>query len=166
MGDCKMHISFEQAVERFGPTLYRLAFSYCHNREDAEDVVQEVFVKYLRAEPDFDAEEDLKRWLMTVTANTCRDLLKSAWYKRGRPAQLLQELPYTDGHTDLRLEMGRALAALAPKYSQVVYLYYYEEYSVRDIAQILRLSETAVRSRLDRARKQLKRQLGGDWLEG
>ena len=157
-----MEFDYEQVVTRLGPSLFRLAVSFCGSREDAEDAVQEVFLRYLRCEKDFADEEALRRYLMTATANQCRDLLKSAAHRRSRGLEEAEQIPAAAEDTDTRLAVRQALLALPVKYRGVVYLFYYEDCTVRQIAQQLSLSETAVRTRLDRARKQLRALLGGD----
>lgn len=157
-----MKTDCRQAAHQYTRSMYRLAFSYCRNREDAEDVVQEVFLKLFRQEPEFPDEQKLRSWLLKVTANTCRDLLRSPW--RGRccsleeaaePAVLMKE----------ESELLSAVLNLPAKYRGVTHLYYYEDYSVAEIAGILNVSESAVRMRLMRARKKLKEELGGIWSD-
>lgn len=154
-----MEHDFQRVVEQYATTLYRLAFSYCGNRPDAEDVLQEVFLKYLCCGLSFEAEEKRRSWLMTVTANQCRDLLRSAWRRRRQSLSDLPELPAPEPEDYSDVEA--ALAALAPKYRGIVFLFYYEGYSTKQIAQALGLNESTVRTRLERARKHLKHHLGG-----
>lgn len=151
-----------QSAQRYTRNMYRLAFSYCRNREDAEDVVQEVFLKLLRQKSEFPDEQKLRSWLLKVTVNACMDLMRSPW--RGRccaleeaaePAVLMQE----------ESELMLAVLNLPAKYRGVIHLYYYEDYSVAEIAGILNVSESAVRMRLMRARQKLKEQLGGTWSD-
>lgn len=151
-----------QSAQRYTRNMYRLAFSYCRNREDAEDVVQEVFLKLLRQKSEFLDEQKLRSWLLKVTVNACMDLLRSPW--RGRccaleeatePTVLMQE----------ESELMLAVLNLPAKYRGVIHLYYYEDYSITEIAGILNVSESAVRMRLMRARQKLKEQLGGIWSD-
>lgn len=151
-----------QSAQRYTRNMYRLAFSYCRNREDAEDVVQEVFLKLLRQKSEFLDEQKLRSWLLKVTVNACMDLLRSPW--RGRccalkeatePTVLMQE----------ESELMLAVLNLPAKYRGVIHLYYYEDYSITEIAGILNVSESAVRMRLMRARQKLKEQLGGTWSD-
>lgn len=151
-----------QSAQRYTRNMYRLAFSYCRNREDAEDVVQEVFLKLLRQKSEFLDEQKLRSWLLKVTVNACMDLLRSPW--RGRccaleeatePTVLMQE----------ESELVLAVLNLPAKYRGVIHLYYYEDYSITEIAGILNVSESAVRMRLMRARQKLKEQLGGIWSD-
>lgn len=155
-----METDCRQAVERYADRLYRLAFSYCRNRADAEDVVQDTFLKLLRHPRDFRDESHLRAWLIRVTANGCKDLLRAPWRRRccsleeaAEPATLMPE----------ESELLSAVLALPAKYRGVIHLYYYEDYSVREIAALLELSETAVQTRLLRARQRLKKELGGIW---
>ena len=151
-----------QSAQRYTRNMYRLAFSYCRNREDAGDVVQEVFLKLLRQKSEFLDEQKLRSWLLKVTVNACMDLLRSPW--RGRccaleeatePTVLMQE----------ESELMLAVLNLPAKYRGVIHLYYYEDYSITEIAGILNVSESAVRMRLMRARQKLKEQLGGTWSD-
>ncbi len=154
-----MQLEFQQVVEAYGPALYRLAYSYCLNRSDAEYVVQEVFLSYLQRKPRCGSPEQLRAWLMTSTANKCKNLLKSGWRKRTLP---LEDVHASPDHRDEVLEVRSALAKLPPNLRGVVHLYYFEQMPTKQIAELLSLSETAVRSRLFQARKQLKTLLGGD----
>ena len=162
MGETGMNTDLQRLVERHSLTLYRLAFSYCGNRPDAEDAVQETFVKLLSVRKTFDSDERLLNWLMLVTANNCRDLLRSAWRRKRRDLEQADQTAAQDPDPDTRLSVRQAIDRLPLAYRGIVYLYYYEEYPVKRIAAALGLTETAVRSRLDRARKQLKKTLGGE----
>ena len=154
-----MQTDFQQAVEAISPSLYRLAYSYCLNRADADDVVQEVLLSYLQHPPQCDGPAQLRAWLMTATANKCKNLLNSAWRRKTLP---LEDVHASPDHSDEVLEVREAMAKLPPELRGVVHLYYFERLKTKEIAALLSLSETAVRSRLHRARKQLKTLLGGD----
>ena len=154
-----MYKDFQQVVEDYMPSLYRLAYSYLLNRTDAEDAVQEVFIAYLQHPPNCDRPEQLRAWLMTATANKCKNLLNSGWRKRTLP---LEDVHASPDDRDEVLEVRAAMEKLSPNLRGVVHLFYFEGRRVREIAEMLNLSETAVRSRLFQARKQLKKLLGGD----
>ena len=154
-----MQFDFQQIVEAYTPSLYWLAYSYCLNRADAEDVVQEVFMKYLQHQPQCAGPGQLRAWLMTATANKCKDLLNSGWRRKTLP---LEDVHAHLDHLDEVLEVQAAMEKLPPGLRGAVHLYYFEGLPVKQIAQILHLSETAVHSRLHQARKQLKTLLGGD----
>lgn len=149
-------------VEAYTDTLYRLALSYCQNPMDAEDVVQEVFIKYLRRREPFRDEAHCRAWLCKVTVNQCRDLLRSPWHSRRCP---LEEAAEPQTLLPEESALLSAVGALPAKYRLVVHLYYYEDYSIREIAEIAGASESAVRMRLLRARQKLKDTLGGIWLD-
>ncbi len=157
-----MEQQFQQVVEQYSVTLYRLAYSFCQNRQDAEDAVQETFVRYLSTKKVFRDEEHRRNWLMLVTANHCRDLLRSSWRRKRKDLDELPEISAADPDPDTRLMVESAMQKLQPMDRGVVYLFYFEEYSVKQIANALGLSELAVRSRLSRSRKQLKEILGGE----
>ena len=160
-----MEPTFEAVVERYSAPLYRLAYSWCGNREDAEDVLQEVFLKYLRKKPRFVEETQRRAWLMTVTVNGCRDLLRSRSRRRTVPMESAAALaaPEAEKHP----EVAEALASLPPPDRVMVYLFYYESLPAREIARTLGTTEGAVRTRLTRARGKLRDLLGGnDDVEG
>ena len=153
-----MDLEFQTIVERYSASLYRLAYSFLGSRQDAEDVLQEVFFKFLRKRPVFAEESQLRAWLRTVTANQCRDILRSPWRRRTLPLEEAASEP--EPTPDPELEA--ALNQLKPKDRAVVYLFYYEQCSSAEIARTLHMTDAAVRSRLTRARQTLKTLLGGD----
>ena len=158
-----MDTDFQQVVNTYADGMYRLAYSFCANRADAEDVVQEVLIKYLQRPPCCNGPEQLRAWLMKATANKCRDLLRSGWHRKTQPLAQPCAPPEAD---DAALDVRAALMQLPPGQRGAVYLYYYEQFTTRQIAETLHLSETAVRSRLFQARKTLKKLLGGDEDDG
>ena len=157
-----MDIDLQTVVSEIAPSMFRLAFSFCGSRADAEDAVQEVLLKYLRVHRSFDSLDETRRYLMTATANQCRDLLKSPERRRCCALEACEPVQGITEDTDVRLEVEQALRSLEPKYRSVIYLFYYEDYTVAQIAATLGVTRTAVTTRLNRARKQLKTLLGGD----
>lgn len=149
----------ELLYDKYKNSVYRLAFSYCKNTADAEDITQETFFKRFTSDITFSDEKSEKAWLMKVTANKCKDLLKSLTYKYFYYSVSLEEanLIYK---TPEESAVYHAVMELPPKYRIVVHLYYYEGYSVAEIGKILSRSETAIQTRLYRARKLLKKSLG------
>ena len=150
--------AFEGAVERYGDTVFRLAYSYLKNRADAEDVMQEDFVRLLRARPEFRDEEHAKAWLLRVGARCAADVLRAPWRRREGPLDDGLPAPEPPGEGGV----VEAVLALPAKYRTAVHLYYYEELSVAEIAAVLGKSEGAVKSRLFRARALLRRYLKED----
>ena len=135
--------------------VYRLAVSYTHSVHDAEDVCQTVFLKMMEQDGITPGKE--KAWLMQVTANQCRSLLRSVWRKRTGPLDEV-DTEYLFEYPELQ-SVWECIRKLNPKYRIVVYLFYYEGYAVREIADILHISGTAVTTRLSRARRILGKEL-------
>lgn len=152
---------FTAAVERYGDMLYRIAFSWCKDRADAEDMVQSAFLKLLRADKSFDGEEHMRRWLIRVTVNNCKKLLLSPWRTRREPLEDYAESLFAAQPEDGALFL--AVMSLPQKQRVVVHLYYYEGYSVREIGRLLRTNESTIQSRLASARKKLKSKLKEAW---
>ena len=141
-------------VRMFHGTLYRLAFSYVRNGENAEDICQNTFVKLLGYRGEFGSPENCKAWLIRVTINLSKNLLRS------RRSIQLEELD--EGIPSLeREEYGllETVMSLPPKYRAVIHLYYYEGYSVKEIADIIGVTTSTVTTRLSRARERLKEML-------
>ena len=149
---------FETAYSAYGATVYRLAMVYLGRPADAEDVTQEVFLRLLYKAPAFADGEHEKRWLLRVTANLCRDQLKGFW--RRRTGALDQDHPLPEGPDRTLVE---AILALPETYKGPIHLHYYEGYSVAEVAEILKLSQSAVKMRLKRGRDLLKLELDAGW---
>ncbi len=138
-------------------TVWRVCYSFMKNRADTEDMVQEAFLRAYYVDKSFRSEEHEKAWLIVTASNLCKDALKRAW-RRDEPLEDHLELA-APGRDAQVLE---AVLALPERYKTAVYLYYYEGYSLKEIASILACPQATVRTRLARARKQLKQMLGGD----
>ena len=142
-------------VKQYAPAVYRLAYARTGSRADAEDVMQEVFLRLVKAGPDFDNEEHAKAWLLRVASNCANDLFRLPWRRREEPLDENLSAPE-------RPEEGsvtQAVLSLPARYRIPIHLYYYEGYSVAEIARILGRSEGTVKSRLFRARDLLRNQL-------
>lgn len=146
----------EEAYNTCGTAVYRLAMVYLGRRADAEDVTQEVFLRLLCRAPTFADGEHRRRWLLQVTANLCRDQLRGFWRKR--VTELKDTLPTAAPE---EREALSAVANLPDTYRLPIHLHYYEGYSVAEIAEILKLSQSAVKMRLKRGREFLKIELEG-----
>ena len=141
-------------------TVYRICFSFMKNTADTEDMVQETFLRLLGSGVGFVSEEHEKAWLIVTASNLCKDALKKWWRKTENiddPALGLQQPPF---EIDSVLD---AIMRLPADQKCAVYMYYYEGYSTAEIAGYLGCPQATVRSRLSRARKTLKRKLGGDF---
>lgn len=142
--------------------VFRVALHVTGQRQDAEDAVQEVFLRLYTRERDFASPEHLRRWLIRVTVNLCRDTLKSPWRKRRVD---LKQLPEPSFHQVEQRELYREVMALPEKYRTVLDLFYYEELSTREIGEVLGIRQSAVTTRLTRAREQLEKRLKEAWRD-
>lgn len=145
---------FEEYIKAYRGTVFRLAYSIVKNREDSDDITQEAFARLYLSDIQFLTGENVKAWLIRVTINLSKDLLKSGW--RRHRAELSSDIPCESSEEYHLLD---CVKKLRPEDGAVIYLYYYEGYSAKEIAQIRGSSHTAVRSRLARARAQLKKML-------
>lgn len=142
-------MDYSQIFRDYKDDVYRLAVCYTHSREEAEDVCQTVFLKILQQKKLESGKE--KQWLLRVTANECKNLLRSHWWKRTAPLEDSLSLEAPEKDTTLQL-----LLSLEPKYRVVLYMHYYEGYSTKEMASLLRITQSAVTTRLSRGRQMLK----------
>jgi RNA polymerase sigma-70 factor (ECF subfamily) len=148
------------ALDKYADTVRRICFVNLKNVHDAEDVFQDVFLKYLLHNPSFESEAHEKAWLIRVTLNACKDTLKSFFRRKVSSVEdLLTEPSLTD--EDNR-EVLDAVIRLPENYRVVIYLFYFEGYSALEIAAILKKNENTVYTWLSRARTRLKSDLGGE----
>ena len=152
----------EWVVQRHGQTVYRLAYARTGNREDAEDVTQETFLRLVRAAPKFRDEDHCRAWLLRVAANCAQDLFRAPWRKRERPIEEAERVP-APGQVPEPGGVLEAVLSLPESYRLPVHLFYYEDYSVARIAEILHSREGTVKSQLNRGRQLLKTKLMEAW---
>lgn len=145
--------SVEEVLSRYSDMVYRLAYARTKNRQDAEDITQEVFLKYMRCGKTFADEEHRKAWLLRVTANTSKSILTSAW---ARHYARMEEMPEESCQMEEKSEVFYAVQKLPEKYRIVIQLYYYEELSVQEISEILSKKESTIKSLLRRGRERVK----------
>lgn len=148
---------FREAVELYGDMVFRLAYSYLKNRADAEDVMQEALLKLYTETKTFESPDHERNWLIRVAVNECRKLLRSPWRRRIGSLDEAAEAPVFD--RPAQSELFRQVMALPPKYRAAVYLYYYEDYSVKETAALLGAKASTVQTWLMRARGQLQTKL-------
>lgn len=145
-------------VEAYSDMLYRIALQNLRTVQDAEDVVQEVFLKLLKLKKrSFEDQEHLKAWMIRVTLNQCTDLKRSILRRKER--DIKEELYLYDEKKDSLLE---EIMELPTEERNIIYLYYYEGYSIREIAEIMQKKQNTVNSKLTRARKKIKQMLEED----
>lgn len=150
----------EKLMQTHGNKLFRLCLLTLGNASDAEDAVQETFIKYLQKAPRFVDEEHKKAWLLTVAANRCRDMLR---FKKRHPVVDMDEIKE---FTKEKTESGilDALMLLPEKYRVVLVLYYVEEYNVDSIAKMVGRTKSAVKMRLQKGRRLLEQVYRKEWM--
>lgn len=153
---------FDVAMKKYADMVYRIAVNQMKSKCDADDIFQEVFIKWLQHYEEFQNEEHEKAWLIRVTINQCKSVQKSTWYSK--TDEIGEELENTLVYTDTVREDGtldEALRQLPEKYRIVIHLFYYEELSILEISRVLNEKESTIRTQLTRARRKLKQLLKG-----
>lgn len=151
----------QESFAKYKDILYRIAFSNMKNKTDAEDVVQDAFYRYLKTRPKFENEDHERNWFIRVVINLCRDIQKSAWVSKTVTFDEVPEhemkhfvLPYAQED-----EMLWHVMELPVNYRNPLYLFYYEDYSIKEIARIMELEEGTVKTRLRRGRELMKERI-------
>ena len=155
-------------VEQYSEMVFRIAFSYFGNQEDAEDLMQDVFLKLLRTDQLPDTDEQKKAWLIRVTVNQCHSMFRSPFRKSKTWLEDYEWNSFADESSveedvTRRYTVYSALMSLPDKYRIAVHLYYYEDLPISEIAQLLHVKETTIQTRLARARAKLKDALQEDF---
>ena len=150
----------EELYKRHIDTVYRLCYMYLKNTSDAEDAVSTVFLKLLKNPKNFQDREHEKAWLICTARNTCKDILKHWWNTWRVDLEDLPEVPTWDNQDQAGTVLS-ALLSLPEKYRTVMYLYYFEGYSVREISNMLERKESTLQTQLAKGRKLLKIDLEG-----
>ena len=151
-------LDFEQLYEKYANDVLRVSYFYLGDRQRAEDVCQDVFVRLMTNAPQLEDGRE-KAWLLKVALNRCRDLWRGAWVKRvvlGSPAFEMIPAPDDTARRDDEEAMMRAIHQLPSAFREAILLYYYQGYGISEIAQMLDLPEGTISSRLSRARKKLE----------
>ena len=153
----------KELIECYQDKLFAAAFQMCKNREDAEDVVQDTFIQYHTSRKQFENEEHIRAWLLRVAINRAKNVNLTFW-RRNRESleDYMETLTYENKESE---ELFGTVLRLPEKYRIVIHLFYYEEYSVREIAEILKIGESNVKVRLSRGRKLLKEVLKEEWAD-
>ncbi|HEX7066249.1 MAG TPA: sigma-70 family RNA polymerase sigma factor [Bacillales bacterium] len=161
-------------MNQYGEGLTKLAYHYVKDWGRAEDIVQDVFVSCFDHYEDFRGDSSVKTWVYRITINRCKDVLKSSAFRK----TLLGKFDFTPrretAHTpelflvkkETEKQLARHIFSLSVKYREVILLFYYEEFSVNGISELLSIKPNTVKTRLDRAREKLKRLMEGDGYHG
>lgn len=151
---------FREIYQRHVDDIYRLCFSYLKNPHDCEDAVSAVFCKLMKKNPVFDSPQKEKAWLIVTACNECKSVLRA---RKRQPKIDISECPQQKATSDFeRCEMIDAIVSLDEKYSSVLYLHYYLEYSLAEIAKMTKQNTSTVRSRLFYGKKKLAQIIGGN----
>ena len=148
------------AIDRYADTVTRICMIHLKNASDTQDIFQEVFLKYALSTAVFESPEHEKAWIIRVTINKCKDLLKS--FFRNKTVSIDEVVSLPAKQEDEYGEVLQAVLSLPQKYKDVVYLHYYEGYSAVEIGKILNKNVNTIYTLLARARKMLQQRLGGD----
>lgn len=150
-----------RVMEAYADMVRRICFVHLKNRHDTEDVFQNVYMKYMLYEGSFESTEHERAWFVRVTINACTDWLRSLSRKKWIPLDALAEESAT--LDDSSKEILEVILKLPEKYRDVIYFFYYEEYTAVEIAKILGKKENTVYTWLSRAKDILREKLGGEW---
>lgn len=150
-------------IEKYKDNLFAAAFSICKNAADANDIVQETFIQYYTTDKQFETEQHIRAWLIRVAINKAKNINKSFWkQKRVSIENYIDTLTFETTEDGALFE---EVMNLPEKYRIIIHLFYYEDYSIREIAGILKISEANVKVRLTRGRKLLQQTLKEDWTD-
>lgn len=158
----------EDVYNRHKLMIYRICLVYMKNIADAEDIIQETFVKLMCSNKTFESEEHEKAWLIRTCINLCKNQLKHWWRKRDDIDDynnLANTNDISASKTDANIDVLKEISNLSVKYKTVIYLYYYEGYTSIEIAKMLKKPNSTIRNQLADARKILKNTLGDDFYE-
>ena len=161
----KTNEEIEAIISAFSDLVYRLAITQLKNKDDAEDVYQEVFIRYAKMEKPFENEDHKRAWFIRVTINCCKKLRTSAWFRHKAPelnSEILESIEDTSQSGDFE-DVHDAVLNLPAKYRLVIHLFYYEDLSISQISNVLNIKESTITSQLTRARKLLRDRLKGDY---
>ena len=150
--------SFSEKFCLYGDILFKICMVYLGNKEDVEEAMQEAFFKLIYKCPKFTSDEHEKAWLIRITLNICKDMLRSVWRKRVVKMNNIEN--YYDNPSDMHII--EEILELPTKYKAVIHLYYFEDYSVKQISETLKITSSAVKMRLKRGRDILKIELEGE----
>lgn len=156
-----MRLETEILMEKYKDHLFAVAFNICKNAADADDVVQDTFLQYHITDKQFENEQHIRAWLIRVTINKVKNINMSFWRRAGIPLEdYMETLTFETPEAE---DLFEEVMKLPEKYRIVIHLFYYEDYSIREIAQIINATESNVKVRLTRGRRLLRNVLKEEW---
>ena len=160
-------VDLESVIDRYSDMLYKICFLILKNEQDTKDVLQETFLIYYTKQPEFESEEHKKAWLIKVSQNKCKEFLRFHKRHAAIPLEDMEEtLVITDGLSGNDKEILSLVWDLDYKLKSVVILFYIEGYTVKEVAEILKTTPSAVKKRLQRAREKLSVKYKGEVVYG
>ena len=156
--------NFDELYQTYKDMVFRLCYLYLRNSSDAEDAVQSVFLKSIISNvASYTDSNYQKAWFITTSKNLCKNILKNWWRRRRVVMEDLPETPIWDSRKE-QSEILEKLLSLPEKYKTVMYLYYFEEYTINEISDILKRKKSTIQTQLARGRDRLKVNLGGQYI--
>lgn len=149
------------AVKRNNQRIFLIAFSYMQNQYDAEDIMQETFMKLWNSKITFDSNEHMDKWLIRVCINACKDIFRFS-FRKNTPLDEAVNISCYDRY--FNIDLFNAVSSLPKKERIVVHMFYYEDMTVKEISELLNIKESTIKSLLHRSRKKLKTKLGDEWI--
>ena len=151
----------QQLIQLYQNNLFTAAFNICQNQMDAEDAVQETFVQYYTSRKEFENEQHIRAWLIRVAINKAKNINLSFWRQKGVPLEeYMETLTFETPEAQI---LFTEVMKLPEKYRIVIHLFYYEDYTIREIAKIMNVTESNVKVRLTRGRRLLRNVLKEEW---
>ena len=155
-----MRQSLHELAAMYQDNLFAAAFNICQNAQDAEDVIQDTFIQYHTTKKEFENEQHIRAW---VAINKAKNVTRTFW--RRNKISIEDYMETLTFETPESADLFETVMQLPEKYRIVIHLYYYEDYAVSEIADILKLSESNVKTRLSRGRAMLRKELEGEWVD-
>lgn len=164
MSEFRQDLSAKELLDMYSAMVYRIAYSRTQNKTDAEDITQNVFLKYISADKKWKDEEHRKAWLLRVAVNCTNDFVTSAHYRHTADTELPGDGTEGSYEIEEKSEVYYAVQSLPEKYRIPIHLFYYEDMSIAEIAKITGEKQSTVRSQLSRARDMLKKILKEEFV--
>lgn len=158
-----MRQSLHELAAMYQDNLFAAAYNICRNAQDAEDVIQDTFIQYHTTKKEFENEQHIRAWLIRVAINKAKNVTRTFW--RRNKVSIEDYMETLTFETPESADLFETVMQLPEKYRIVIHLYYYEDYAVSEIADILKLSESNVKTRLSRGRAMLRKELEGEWVD-
>ena len=162
-------VEMQRLIDQYGNDILRLCTLYLKDRHLAEDALQETYIKVWQKYHTYKNRADEKTWITRIAINVCKNYLRTAWFKRTEAMDII-EISQNSGNSyknvDESVDLMHAIQGLKEKYRAVLLLYYYQEFTVKEIADILETNQSTVLSLMRRGRNQLKQKLSKNYLEG